>query len=165
MDALWHGVAVGRPYALLLLERPRMPDTDGLTLAAKIRDRADSRQPHYPAHVRDRPGDPARFRELRVDGHLLKPVQQDELLEAIYSIVNRSGGDGCAPVRRAAPPPPPPPHPTQEAVPAATPLRVLVAEDSEFNAQLMEKLLAKRGHGVRLVGTAGTLWRWRTPPT
>ena len=33
---------------------------------------------------------------------------------------------------------------------APTPLRVLVAEDNEFNAQLMEQLLARRGHRVRL---------------
>src|SRR6202040_3030941 len=35
-------------------------------------------------------------------------------------------------------------------VPAAAPLRILVAEDNEFNAQLLEQLLARRGHQVRL---------------
>src|SRR5207247_3282852 len=35
-------------------------------------------------------------------------------------------------------------------VPAAAPLRILLAEDNEFSAQLMEKLLARRGHRVRL---------------
>jgi len=40
MDALWHGVAVGKQHALLLLDA-RMPDTDGLSLAAKIRERAE----------------------------------------------------------------------------------------------------------------------------
>jgi CheY-like chemotaxis protein len=34
---------------------------------------------------------------------------------------------------------------------AVAPLRILVAEDSDFNAQLMEKLLAKRGHTVQVV--------------
>src|SRR5256886_5645869 len=37
------------------------------------------------------------------------------------------------------------------AVSEGTPLRILVAEDSEFNVQLMQKLLAKRGHRVRVV--------------
>ncbi len=40
MDAMWHGVAVGRPHALILLDA-RMPDTDGLTVAAKIRERSE----------------------------------------------------------------------------------------------------------------------------
>jgi len=40
MDALWHRVANGRPYALVLLDA-RMPDADGLTVAAKIRERAE----------------------------------------------------------------------------------------------------------------------------
>ena len=36
------------------------------------------------------------------------------------------------------------------------PLRILVAEDSEFNAQLMEKLLEKRGHAVRVADNGRT---------
>src|SRR5439155_9021444 len=33
---------------------------------------------------------------------------------------------------------------------AATALHILVAEDNEFNAQLLEQLLVRRGHRVRL---------------
>jgi CheY-like chemotaxis protein len=40
IDALWHGVALGRPYVLVLLDA-RMPDMDGLALAAMIRQRAE----------------------------------------------------------------------------------------------------------------------------
>jgi len=148
MHALWHGVAVGRPHAVLLLDA-RMPDTDGLALAAKIRGRAElSGSRIILLTSGDRPGDLTRFRQLRVDGHLLKPVQQDELLEAIYSIMGRTnGGDGSAPKRVASSE-----DSAQLAPPADAPLRVLVAEDSEFNAQLMEKLLLRRGHTVQVVG-------------
>ena len=38
------------------------------------------------------------------------------------------------------------------AAPAPRPLRVLVARDNEFNAQLMEQLLARRGHHAQLAG-------------
>jgi CheY-like chemotaxis protein/HPt (histidine-containing phosphotransfer) domain-containing protein len=38
-------------------------------------------------------------------------------------------------------------------VPAARPLRILAAEDNEFNAQLLEQLLGRRGHKVRLAST------------
>src|SRR5437763_8808340 len=34
--------------------------------------------------------------------------------------------------------------------PSSFPLRILVAEDNEFNAQLLEQLLVRRGHRVRL---------------
>ncbi len=146
MDALWHGVAVGKPHALLLLDA-RMPDTDGLSLAAKIRERAELSGGRIVLLTSgDRPGDLARFRELRIDGHLLKPVQQHELLETIYSIMSRTGepwgstrpGSSSDPARML--------------LPAGPRLRILVAEDSEFNAQLMQKLLATRGHTVQLVG-------------
>ena len=40
MAALWRGVAQGRPYPLVLLDR-RMPDIDGLALAAKIRQQTE----------------------------------------------------------------------------------------------------------------------------
>ena len=41
-------------------------------------------------------------------------------------------------------------EPAAAPVPAAAPLHILVAEDNEFNAQLLEQLLARRGHRVRL---------------
>ncbi len=46
-----------------------------------------------------------------------------------------------------------PPHVRQlipVSVPAAAPLRILAAEDNEFNAQLLEQLLVRRGHHVQL---------------
>jgi len=82
---------------------------------------------------------------LRVDGHLLKPVQQEELLEAIYRAMNRSYGNVSPPAGPAG---------TSELAAAqplaSVPLRILVAEDNEFNAELLEQLLVRRGHSVRL---------------
>ena len=42
------------------------------------------------------------------------------------------------------------PVPAPSLVPPPSGLRVLVAEDNEFNAQLLEQLLGRRGHRVRL---------------
>jgi PAS domain S-box-containing protein len=141
MHALWEGVALGRPHALVLLDA-RMPDMDGLALAAIIRQRPELSGSRIVLLTSgDRPGDLARLRELRVDAHLLKPVQQDELLETIYRIAGRTGGEAAA-ERPAAP----------AAVPAVVPLRILVAEDNEFNAQHLERLLDMRGHRVQLAG-------------
>jgi CheY-like chemotaxis protein len=85
-----------------------------------------------------RPSDPARSRELRIDAQLLKPVQQDELLETIYRVMTRTQGDA------------PPAVEEPGSAPAVAPLRILLAEDDEFSAQLMDKLLGRRGHRVRL---------------
>jgi CheY-like chemotaxis protein len=139
MHALWQGVAQGRPYALVLLDA-RMPDMEGLALAAIIRQRAELSGSRIMLLTSgDRPGDLARLRESRIDAHLLKPVQQEELLATIYQVIGRTDGEAC-PARQAA----------LALVPAAVPLRILVAEDNEFNAQHLERLLGMRGHHVQL---------------
>jgi CheY-like chemotaxis protein len=145
MDALWEAAARGRPYALVLLDA-RMPDTDGLALAAQIRKRADlSATRIILLSSGDRPGDWDRFRELRIDAHLLKPIQQDELLDRIYQVMSRAEDDkvtrwqgdkvtedqGSSPVTLSS-------------------LHILLAEDDEFSARFMEQLLARGGHRVRL---------------
>ncbi len=141
LDALWGAAAAGQPFALVLLDA-RMPDTDGLSLAVKIRRRPELSAARIILLTSgDRPRDPALARELRIDAHLLKPVQQDELLETIYEALSRAEGDE-----------PTTDQPTPDRQPALTaaPLRILVAEDNEFNAQLVEQLLLRRSHRVRL---------------
>jgi CheY-like chemotaxis protein/HPt (histidine-containing phosphotransfer) domain-containing protein len=46
---------------------------------------------------------------------------------------------------------PPTAGPGEPTAPRATPLRILVAEDSEFNSRHLERLLTRRGHVVRVV--------------
>jgi PAS domain S-box-containing protein len=145
LDVLRRAVAGGRPYRLALLDA-RMPDTDGLELAGRIR-----RDPELSGTriilltSGDRPGERARARELRIEAHLLKPVQQDELLGTIHQAMSRAEGadlpaDSPTAARAAVP----------ALVPSGAELRVLVAEDNEFNVQLLEQLLGRRGHQVRV---------------
>jgi PAS domain S-box-containing protein len=144
LDALWHGAAWGKPYALALLDA-RMPDVNGLALAAQIRQRSELAGTRIIILTSgDRPGDLARSRALRVDAHLQKPVQPDELLDTIYEVMNRTDAGPAivtAAERSAAAP---------VSASISPPLRVLVAEDNEFNAQLLEQLLTRRGHRVRV---------------
>jgi two-component system sensor histidine kinase/response regulator len=147
MDALWHGTACGRPYSVVLLDA-RMPDVDGLALATQIRQRAELSATHIILLTSgDRPGDVARFREQRVNAHLLKPVQQDELLETIYRVMSRTAAVARAP--RGAEPSTEHSSLATDHWPPTTALRILVAEDNEFNAQLLEQLLVRHGHRVR----------------
>ena len=144
LNALWRAGSAGRPYALVLLDA-RMPDTDGLALAAKLREQAELADTRIILLTSgDRPGDLVRSRGLRLEAHLFKPVQQEELLEAIYRVMSRTDGEAVA--ARPAPAEESTPAP----VPAAAPLRILVAEDNEFNKQHLEGLLARRGHNVQL---------------
>jgi two-component system, sensor histidine kinase and response regulator len=138
MDALWDAAALGHPHSLVLLDA-RMPDTDGLVLATTIRKRPELSATRIIVLTSgDIPGDPARFRELHIDAHLLKPVQQDELLDTIYRVMGRAVGDTPAAAQ----------EPVQAPGPAVAPLRILVAEDNEFNAEYLERQLARHGHTV-----------------
>jgi CheY-like chemotaxis protein len=146
MDELSQAAAAGNPYPLILLDA-RMPDVDGLTLAGEIRGRPDlSRSRIILLTSGHRPGDKTRFRDLQIDGRLVKPVQRHELALAIRSSLARPAGSEAATrrlhrIRKAQ----------QSKSPTVFPLHILVAEDNELNAQLMKQLLSKRGHRVRIV--------------
>ncbi len=146
MDALWHRAANGRPYSLVLLDA-RMPDADGLAVAAMIRERAELAATRIILLTSgERPGDPARFRELRIDARLLKPVQQDELLETIYRVLQKDEGRRMKDEKEKSP--------ASDSSfilhPSSFPLNVLVAEDNELSAQVLEQSLVRQGHRVRL---------------
>src|SRR5262249_25808780 len=157
MGALWEAATRGRPYALVLLDA-RMPDTDGLALAAEIRKRAELAATRIILlSSGDRPGDWVRIRALRIDAHLLKPIQQDELLDRIYQVMSREMVSGRVVSGRVvsgewSEPSSPTTHhtpPTTHHSPLIN-LHILLAEDDEFSARFMEQLLARRGHRVRL---------------
>jgi PAS domain S-box-containing protein len=153
LDALWHGAACGQPYPLVLLDA-RMPDTDGLALAVQVRKRPELSDTRIIMLTSgDRPGDLARSQALRIDAHLIKPVPQEELLAAIYHVLGRRAASSPVVSGERSEPSF---HTTRRLPPATdhssatTQLRILVAEDNEFNAQLLEQLLERRGHRVRL---------------
>jgi PAS domain S-box-containing protein len=146
MATLWRGVAKGRPYPLALLDG-RMPDIDGLALAAKIRQQAELAETRIILLTSgDRPGDLTRARQLGIAGSLLKPLQPRELLETMLRVMSQDivssgvvSGQG-----------PRPTAPTPPQSPFTTPLHILAAEDNEFNRDLLEYMLARLGLPVTM---------------
>jgi PAS domain S-box-containing protein len=137
LAALAHADEVGEPFSLVILDG-RMPDGDGITLAAQIRRRYGTSAPRQILLSSDDTAAlPARSRENGILAYLLKPVQQSELLEAIWAAMSL---DVTAPSALAKTGPQPQ---------ALASLRVLVAEDNELNIGLLRELLRKRGHEPR----------------
>jgi CheY-like chemotaxis protein/HPt (histidine-containing phosphotransfer) domain-containing protein len=134
MAALWRGLAQGRPYPLALLDG-RMPDIDGLALATKIRQHVELSATRIILLTSgEQPGDLALARQLGISATLLKPVQQRELVETILRVTGHEN--------------PASPAVTGPSVPAcqvAERLRILAAEDNEFNRDLIEHMLARMG--------------------
>ena len=83
-------------------------------------------------------GDLQRCKELGIQAHLIKPVKQSELLDAIVSAVGRPAIKADLP-REAIE--------EQDDLPS---LRVLLAEDGKANQTLAVGLLAKWGHTVEI---------------
>ena len=86
--------------------------------------------------------DAERCKALGVSAHLLKPIRQSELREAISRVVGARGKQNALPlITRYAMRAPQAPSET---------LRILLAEDNLVNQRLMTRLLEKRGHRVVL---------------
>ena len=133
--------SAGVPFDLVLTDA-NMPDVDGFTLAARVRQ--DERMALLPIMMLTsggRAGDVDRCDALGIASYLLKPVKQSELLDAIASALGEPAGS----------------HHEEstvvETTSMATPsLRVLLAEDSLVNQKLAIGLLRKFGHEVFTVG-------------
>ena len=146
MDALWHRAANGRPYALVLLDA-RMPDADGLTVAAMIREGPELAATRIILLTSgERPGDPARVRELRIDAQLAQAgpagrvarndLPGDESVRATPAI-----GQAPMPRRQADP---------HQFLPAALRCTSWWPKIMSSTSQLLEQSLVRRGHRVRL---------------
>src|SRR5260370_1059535 len=92
MSALWRGIASNEPFSLLLLDG-RMPGTDGFELARGILQTPELNACRIILLTsEDRPGDAARCRALGNSAVLMKPVQQEELLDNIYRALSQQAG-------------------------------------------------------------------------
>ena len=130
-EALIHG----KRFQIILSD-VNMPDFDGFHFAEEIRaHNSFAKTPIIMLTSGGRTGDPERRQLLGISANLLKPVKQSELFDAIVE------GLGSTPSPATT-------VPSQESMPAIRPLRILLAEDGEFNRKLAVALLEKHGHQV-----------------
>ena len=162
MTVLRRAAEVGRPVELLILDY-QMPRMDGAQVAAAIReDGKTSDTPIIMLTSVDISSESRTFREIGIQGHLVKPARASDLLETSIAVLqdayaNRSVGPGSGFV-------------TQPALPGmgaatvrsvedlhrpaktgVTGLTILVAEDNEVNQIVVEQILAETGHSYIIV--------------
>src|SRR5207245_6481461 len=101
---------------------------DGPSRGAKVREQAAlSATRMIRLTSADRPGDLTRARQLGISANLLKPLQQRELMDTILRVMGHQGDPEGLAVSPAVMRPPIP-----EGL-VGVPLRILAAEDNEFN--------------------------------
>ena len=129
----------GEEYPLILTD-VNMPEVDGFSFVEQVRELTDQGQPVIMVLTSgDRPGDRQRCEELDVAAHLMKPVKQSELFDAIVVALGvtevpdspdrQSSADDGSSVR---------------------PLKILLAEDAYANQVLAVGLLKKWDHTIEV---------------
>jgi len=146
LDALKAATAAGRPYVLAVLDF-FMPHMDGEMLARAIRaDREIGGTPLLILTSVDQQGDARRFREIGVDGYLVKPARATLLLQTIGEILNRRKGETSAPRDEA-----PAPAAVADNADADGRIRILLAEDNEVNQLVVRHMLKSALHELTIV--------------
>ena len=134
--------AQGEPFAMVLLDA-HMPEMDGFTVAMHMQqDPALAGTTILMLSSADLAGDTARCREVGIARHLMKPITQAELWDAILTALG-----GAVHTPAALPTISPRTEPG-----ADRPLRILLAEDNRVNQRVALHTLEKQGHTVVVVG-------------
>ncbi len=116
----------------------QMPDADGFTLAAAIKqDPGIAGATIVMLTSAGKPGDAARCREAGIAAYLPKPIKRSDLRAAILSALGtRPWRERPALVTR---------HSLREARHTG---RILLVEDDQLNQRIAREMLEKRGHTV-----------------
>ncbi len=145
LQALQAAAAEDDPYHLAILDY-FMPEVDGEMLARRIRDDTSIREtPLLILTSVDQPGDARKFREIGVEGYLVKPARSSLLMSTIKQIIGAKTASTADAADRKADAP--------EETPAAIDrLRILVAEDNEVNQLVIRHMLPTRNYQVTIAG-------------
>jgi PAS domain S-box-containing protein len=139
LAAMDRAASAGAPYRLVLSD-VNMPRMDGFGLFERLQGNAQhGGTPVILLTSASRPGDAKRCREIGVSAHLIKPVKQSLLLDAIVAAV----GHAAKMVERA-----PESRPSAADGASTRSLRVLLAEDNPTNQKFAVRAIEKAGHSV-----------------
>ncbi len=139
LAAMEQACAAGKPFPLVLLDG-HMPEMDGFALAQQIKGNPDMTGSTIMMLTSDRQlTDVARCRDLGISVHLVKPITQSELLDAILLAL---AGQALANAENHEP------FSSMRTTTDERGLRVLLAEDNLVNQRLAISVLQKRGHTV-----------------
>ena len=131
----------GAGFDLVLLD-VNMPGMDGFSTAEHLKAESASIAPTIMMLTSsDQMGDAARCRAMGMASHLVKPIRQAALRQAVASALRPMAAIAAAPSK-----------PTQAPL-AASGLRVLLAEDNVVNQRVATAILKKAGHQVTLANT------------
>jgi len=141
LAALARAKDMGTPFPLVLLDA-QMPEMDGFTVAARIRQNpALTEAMILMLSSTDVSGDAARCRELGILIYLTKPIIQSDLWDAIVTALRGAARESCIVPRRPQP----------LACSGQRCSRILVAEDNAINQKLLVHMLRKRGYQAEMV--------------
>src|ERR1700733_15364103 len=135
--ALGRAHIAGSPVRLVITDM-QMPDMNGFELCEPLRRRNGfGGVAILVLSSSIGQGEAARCRELGIGGHLAKPIQPSELLDAVLAAVSKSTAPKL-------------PRRTNRSAsqPARKKMRILLAEDNAVNRKLAVGLLEKRGNTV-----------------
>lgn len=144
LEALRTAHDAGRPYEIAVLDY-FMPGMDGEMLARAIRrDAKVGATPIVVLSSVDQEGGSRVFREIGVEGYLVKPVRSVELLRAFSTVLSRqTEKTGEADTLAAA---------VDDEALEGDELRVLLAEDNEVNQLVITHMLKKIARDVTIAG-------------
>ena len=129
----------GTPVRMVLSD-VQMPEIDGFGLFERLQEQVRHRDvPLILLTSAARPGDVAKCREIGIAAHLIKPVKQSLLLDAIMSAVDERGAwSAQVPEPKASP----------NELAGSRVLRILLAEDNPTNQKFAVRAIEKAGHSV-----------------
>jgi PAS domain S-box-containing protein len=147
LEALRQAAAAGRPFPLVVLDS-RLAGTDAFAVATHVR-----QTPELAACgvvllvVEDETKELTRYHEVGIEVFVAKPVVEGELLDGVCRALALPGQAAGAERPRSAFENGPP---QARAASLARRLRILLAEDNPYNQAVMQDLLQRHGHTLRV---------------